>query len=80
MFYYVVLVGEGVLEVGCEWCLFVVGDLVLFLCGVVYIMCYVDGVMLIFVEVCCLLGWLVEVVSEVLYSDFDVFCGSFELG
>lgn len=78
--YHVVLAGEGVLEVGRERRPFVAGDLVLFPRGTAHTMRHADGAMLTFAEARRPLGRLVEVASEAPRSDFDVLCGTFELG
>lgn len=78
--YHVVLAGAGVLEVGRERRPFVAGDLVLFPRGAAHTMRHADGATLTFAEVRRPLGRLVEVASEAPRSDFDVLCGTFELG
>ena len=78
--YHVVLAGEGVLEVGRERRPFVAGDLVLFPRGAAHTMRHADGATLTFAEVRRPLGRLVEVASDAPHSDFDVLCGTFELG
>ncbi|MGN6741156.1 cupin domain-containing protein [Dyella sp.] len=78
--YHVVLAGEGVLEVGRERRPFVAGDLVLFPRGASHTMRHADGATLAFAELRRPLGRLVEVVSDAPHSEFDVLCGSFELG
>jgi len=78
--YHVVLAGAAVLEVGRVRHPFVAGDLVLFPRGAAHTMRHADGATLTFAEVRRPLGRLVEVASEAPRSDFDVLCGTFELG
>jgi AraC family transcriptional activator of mtrCDE len=78
--YHVVLAGEGVLEVGRERRAFVAGDLVLFPRGAAHTMRHADGATLAYAEVRRPLGRIVEVASDAPHSDFDVLCGTFELG
>lgn len=78
--YHVVLAGEGVLEVGRERRAFVAGDLVLFPRGAAHTMRHADGATLTYAEVRRPLGRVVEVASDAPHSDFDVLCGTFELG
>ncbi|HEU4669329.1 MAG TPA: AraC family transcriptional regulator [Dyella sp.] len=78
--YHVVLAGEGVLEVGRERRPFVAGDLVLFPHGAAHIMRHADGATVAFAELRRPLGHVVEVASDAPHSDFDVLCGTFELG
>ncbi len=78
--YHVALAGEGVLEVGRERRPFVAGDLVLFPRGSAHTMRHADGATLTFAEARRPRGRLVELASEATHSDFDVLCGTFELG
>ncbi|WP_017462103.1 AraC family transcriptional regulator [Dyella ginsengisoli] len=78
--YHVVLAGEGVLEVGRERRPFVAGDLVLFPRGSAHTMRHADGATAAFNEVRRPLGRIVEVASDAPRSEFDVLCGTFELG
>ncbi|HEX8777098.1 MAG TPA: AraC family transcriptional regulator [Rhodanobacter sp.] len=78
--YHVVLAGAGLLEVGRARRPFVAGDLVLFPRGAAHTMRHADGATLTFAEVRRPLGRVIEVASEAPHSDFDVLCGTFELG
>jgi AraC family transcriptional activator of mtrCDE len=78
--YHVALAGEGVLEVGRERRPFLAGDLVLFPRGSAHNVRHADGATRTFAEVRRPLGRLVEVASDAPHSDFDMLCGTFELG
>lgn len=78
--YHVVLTGEAVLEVGRERRPFVAGDLVLFPHGSAHTMRHADGATMTFAEVSRPLGRLVELASDAPHSDFEMLCGTFELG
>jgi AraC family transcriptional activator of mtrCDE len=78
--YHVVLAGEAVLEVGRQRRPFVAGDLVLFPRGSAHTMRHADGATLAFAEVRRPLGRLVELASDAPRSEFDMLCGTFELG
>jgi AraC family transcriptional activator of mtrCDE len=78
--YHVVLAGEGVLEVGRERRPLLTGDLVLFPHGSAHTMRHADGATVAFAEVRRPLGRLVELASDAPNSEFDMLCGTFELG
>ncbi|HET6433415.1 AraC family transcriptional regulator [Dyella sp.] len=78
--YHVVLAGEGVLEVGHERRTFVAGDLVLLPRGSAHTMRHADGASATYPEQRRALGRVIEITSAAPHSDFDVLCGTFEMG
>ena len=78
--YHVVLAGSGVLEVGRSRRPMAAGDLVMFPHGAAHTMRHVDGAIVIYPQTRWPLGQVTAVTSEAPASEFDVLCGTFELG